>query len=165
MRSMTTRVCMHCEGEMSGVRIVCFKYKEFDFAVLESIWECENCVQKEYEKLFNSLSSKLLKITENDFTVNWEYYSKIQSKYKGNNEFDSMSKLLLGIGVFSEYAQDNWEITDGILNLSPSLDFTRCYFTKYEYAKDYARAYLVDVVYNWRIQRITKVVHRSQVLS
>lgn len=165
MCSMTACICIRCEGGASGAKIVRFNYKEFYFSVFKSILECENCVQKEYEKLFNSLSSKLLKIIENDFTVNWEYYSKIQIEYKGNYKFDSMSNLLLAIGVFSEYAQDNWEITDGILNLSPSLDFKKCYFTKYRYAEGYARAHLVDALYDWRIRRITEVVHRSQVLS
>ena len=159
------RVCIRCEGGASVVKIVYFNYKKFDFAVFKNSLECENCAQKEYEKLFNSLSSKLLKITENDFTVNWEYYSKIQSEYKGNYKFDSMSKLLLAIGVFSEYAQNNWEITDSGLNLNPKVNLTRCYFTKYKYAKGYARAHLASAMYHWRIQRIVDVVSKYQVLS
>lgn len=149
-----------CKKNFAGApEQIIFKFKGMSVNEFKSGIMCREYAIKLWEEAFKECGS-FVEMKNGEIRVDWIKFINCHPDNK-----DRSVMILESLGVISIEARGNWAIVaDDSYSLNPRF-FINHYFTKKEYAADYAIIKYGTVQYGWEIHQIADVIRKKELIK
>jgi hypothetical protein len=127
---------------------------------------CPECEKANWIKSFQRYCKDIILSVDGKVKINYEKYDQAIRMHRDVDIKHIIHGALLDLGFLSLNSTGNWNImSDCFLGLNPKAGMLYLYFTKKEYATEFARYELSGTRYGWEIQHISETINKEDILG